>query len=182
MCTSYAVNRFFIRLMLTIKKNTATAIIQSVLMSSSIGKLNPRIRSTRFETTSRTILTTLVNGKTANDASCTARGRDGEFKGKKVSLRKNIGVKKRNVGKLKKSMFGAAAVKHMAMEENISPPKNAIGITSKKRGVEIKPKTEITANTIAALMVARVAPQRRSPATTSSTLTGVAIMASKVFW
>ena len=33
-----------------------------------------------------------------------------------------------------------------------------------------------------ALMVARVAPHSSSPATTSSTLTGVATMASKVFW
>ena len=32
------------------------------------------------------------------------------------------------------------------------------------------------------LIVALVAPQRSSPATTSSTLTGVATMASKVFW
>ena len=79
-------------------------------------------------------------------------------------------------------MFGATAVKHMAMEANIKPPKKAIGITNRNRGLVIKPKAATTANTIVALIVARVAPQRSSPATTSSTLTGVATMASKVFW
>ena len=68
------------------------------------------------------------------------------------------------------------------MEANIKPPKNAMGITSRNSGLEIKPKTAITPNTIVVLIVARVAPQRSSPATTSSTLTGVATMASKVFW
>ena len=96
--------------------------------------------------------------------------------------RKNIGVRNRNEGKLKKSMFGATAVKHIAMEANINPPKNANGITSRNSGLVINPKTAITANTMVALIVDLVAPQRSSPATTSSTLTGVATMASKVFW
>ena len=74
------------------------------------------------------------------------------------------------------------AVKHIAMAANINPPKNAISGTSKNNGLVIKPKTAITPNTIVALIVALVAPQRSSPATTSSTLTGVATMASKVFW
>ena len=102
--------------------------------------------------------------------------------GKKVPHKKNIGVRNRNEGKLKKSMFGATEVKHIAMEANINPPKNAKGITSRNSGLEIKPKAATTANTIVVLIVARVAPQRSSPATTSSTLTGVATMASKVFW
>ena len=109
-------------------------------------------------------------------------GIDAEVKGKNVPHKKNIGVKKRNEGKLKKSMFGATEVKHMAIEANIKPPKNANGITSKNSGVEINPKTATTANTIVVLIVALVAPQSSSPATTSSTLTGVATMASKVFW
>lgn len=96
--------------------------------------------------------------------------------------KKNIGVKKRNEGKLKKSMFGATEVKHIAIEANIKPPKNANGITSRNSGVEINPKAATTANTIVVLIVALVAPQKSSPATTSSTLTGVATMASKVFW
>ena len=96
--------------------------------------------------------------------------------------KKNIGVKKRKDGKLKKSMFGATEVKHIAIEANIKPPKNANGITSRNRGVEINPKAATTAKTIVVLIVALVAPQRSSPATTSSTLTGVATMASKVFW
>ena len=111
---------------------------------------------------------------------CAATGND--VKGKNVPHKKNIGVKNRNDGKLKKSMFGATEVKHIAMEANIKPPKKANGITSRNRGVEIKPKAATTAKTIDVLMVARVAPQRSSPATTSSTLTGVATIASKVFW
>lgn len=95
--------------------------------------------------------------------------------------RKNMGVRKRNEGKLKKSMLGAAAVKHIAMEANINPPKKANGITIKNNGVEISPKSATTDKTIVLLMVALVAPQRSSPATTSSTLTGVATIASKVF-
>jgi len=83
---------------------------------------------------------------------------------------------------LKKSIFGATDVKHIAIDANISPPKNASGITIRNNGLEIKPKTATTANTIVVLIVALVAPQRSSPATTSSTLTGVATMASKVFW
>lgn len=82
---------------------------------------------------------------------------------------------------MKKSIFGATDVKHIAIEANISPPKNASGITIRNNGLEIKPKTATTANTIVVLIVALVAPQRSSPATTSSTLTGVATMASKVF-
>ena len=84
-------------------------------------------------------------------------------------------------------MFGAAAVKHMAIELNINPPKKAKGITNRNsglriNGLKVKLTTPITARTIVALIVALVAPQRSSPATTSSTLTGVATIASKVFW
>ncbi len=70
----------------------------------------------------------------------------------------------------------------MAMDANIKPPTNAISGTNRNSGLVTKPKTEITPNTIVALIVDRVAPQRSSPATTSSTLIGVATMASKVFW
>jgi hypothetical protein len=99
-----------------------------------------------------------------------------------VPHRKNIGVRNRNEGKLKKSMFGAIDVKHIAIDANIKPPKKASGITRRNRGLEIKPKAATTDNTMVVLIVARVAPQSNSPATTSSTLTGVATMASKVFW
>lgn len=74
------------------------------------------------------------------------------------------------------------AVKHMAMAANSNPPKNAIKGNKKNSGLVTKPKSAITANTIVALIIDLVAPQRSSPATTSSTLTGVATMASKVFW
>ncbi len=113
-------------------------------------------------------------------APCANEGR--EVNGKKVPHKKNIGVKNRKEGKLKKSMLGATEVKHIAMEANISPPKKAMGITSRNSGLEIKPKAATTAKTMVVLIVALVAPQRSSPATTSSTLTGVATMASKVFW
>ena len=96
--------------------------------------------------------------------------------------KKNIGVKNKKEGKLKKSMFGATDVKHIAMDANIKPPKKASGITSRKSGLETKPNAATTAKTIVVLKVARVAPQSSSPATTSSTLMGVATMASKVFW
>ncbi len=79
-------------------------------------------------------------------------------------------------------MFGAIAVKHMAMDANINPPKNAIRGKRKNRGLVTNPKTAITAKTIVALIIDLVAPQRSSPAMTSSTLTGVATIASKVFW
>ncbi len=89
---------------------------------------------------------------------------------------------------MKKSMSGAAAVKHMAIDENSKPPKNMTSGMRKTKG-EVTRGTAvnrlakpITASTIEALIVARVAPQSSSPATTSSTLTGVAMMASKVFW
>ena len=85
-------------------------------------------------------------------------------------------------------MFGAAAVKHMAMDEKSKPPKKAISGTNRNKGEETsgtavnRLATPITTNTIVAFMVERVAPHRISPATTSSTLTGVATMASNVFW
>ncbi len=88
---------------------------------------------------------------------------------------------------MKKSMLGAAAVKHIAIELNINPPKKANGIASRNRGEKINGLTvkltaPITARTMVALIVALVAPHSSSPATTSSTLTGVATIASKVFW
>ena len=119
-------------------------------------------------------------------ATCAAEGK--EVSGKNVPHKKNMGVRNRNEGKLKKSMFGATAVKHMAMALNIKPAKNAISGTSRNSGLVIKgtvvnnPETAMTTKTMVAFIVARVAPQRSSPATTSSTLTGVATMASKVFW
>lgn len=85
-------------------------------------------------------------------------------------------------------MFGATAVKLIAIAEKSNPPKKAINGNSRKNGEETrgiavkKLAAPITRNTIVALMVERVAPQSNSPATTSSTLTGVAIIASNVFW
>jgi hypothetical protein len=166
--------------MLKIKKNIVTATIQTALIAMTAAVLNPKIGSTLLATTPLVIFTAWVRGKTAKAITWAALGK--EVSGKKVPLKKNIGVRKRNEGKLKKSMFGAAAVKHMAMEENIKPTKNAMGITSRNKGLLIKPNAATTASTMVALIVALVAPHRSSPATTSSTLTGVAMIASKVFW
>ena len=166
--------------MLTIKKNTETATIQTALIETTNPVLKPKIGSTLLATIPLVKSTAWVRGKIAKAITWAALGKD--VSGKNVPLKKNIGVRKRNEGKLKKSMFGAAAVKHIAIDENIKPTKNAIGITSRKRGLLIKPKAATTASTMVALIVALVAPHNSSPATTSSTLTGVATMASKVFW
>ena len=79
-------------------------------------------------------------------------------------------------------MFGASDVKHIAIAENISPPKKAIIGTRRNIGLEINPKAAMTAKTMQELMRLLVAPHSISPAMTSSMLMGVAIIASKVFW
>ncbi len=79
-------------------------------------------------------------------------------------------------------MFGTIAVKHMAMDENNSPTRNEMGGISNKKGLGAKPKANMTPNTIEELMRLLVAPHRISPVITSSIFTGVAIIASKVFW
>ena len=79
-------------------------------------------------------------------------------------------------------MFGTIAVKHMAMDENSSPTRKERGGINNKKGLGARPKTNITPNTIDELMRLFVAPHRSSPAITSSIFTGVAIIASKVFW
>ena len=79
-------------------------------------------------------------------------------------------------------MFGTMAVKHIPNEEKSSPTRNASGGISRSSGVGVTPKATITPNTIDELMRLFVAPHRISPVITSSIVTGVAIMASKVFW
>ena len=74
------------------------------------------------------------------------------------------------------------AVKHIAIEANINPPRKDSNGTKRNNGLETRPKAAITTSTVVEFIVARVAPHTSSPAMTSSTLTGVAIMASKVFW
>ena len=74
------------------------------------------------------------------------------------------------------------AVKHMAIEENSNPTRNDSGGISRNSGDGTTPKATITAKTIDELMRLLVAPHNISPVITSSMLTGVAIIASKVFW
>ncbi len=86
-------------------------------------------------------------------------------------------------------MLGTRAVKIMAMEENISPPRNAnagirrsVPAVNSTDGKKVSPISNITASTMVELMKLLVAPHNISPAMTSSMLTGVAMMASNVFW
>ena len=64
--SGYAVSRFFMRLMLTMKKNIVTGIVQARAIRISVRGLNPRIGSRCPETTPLTKFTTCVNGKIAN--------------------------------------------------------------------------------------------------------------------
>ena len=79
-------------------------------------------------------------------------------------------------------MLGTMAVKHMAMAANKNPTKNATSGTSKNKGELTKPAAVMTAKTMEEFIRLFVAPHRISPVMTSSMFTGVAIMASKVFW
>lgn len=79
-------------------------------------------------------------------------------------------------------MFGKIPVKHIAIDENKKPTRNAINGIKRNNGEVTRPKTKITINTIEELMRLFVAPHNISPVITSSMLTGVAIIASKVFW
>ena len=130
----------------------------------------------------RDMSTICVNGKKPSATTCKAKPLGMTLSGKKVPLSRNMGVMKRNVGKLKKSMADANDVKHMPNEAKSKPPTNATTGTRRAHQLETKPKAATTARTIVPFMVALVAPQSISPAITSSTLTGVAMMASNVFW
>ena len=79
-------------------------------------------------------------------------------------------------------MFGTMAVKHMAIDEKSSPTRKERGGISNKNGLGARLKANITPSTIEELIMLFVAPHRISPAITSSIFTGVAMMASKVFW
>jgi hypothetical protein len=78
-------------------------------------------------------------------------------------------------------MFGAKAVKHMAIAENIKPERKANNGIRKIKGLETNPNTATTPKTMLELIRLRVAPHNISPAITSSMLTGVVIIASNVF-
>ena len=166
--------------MLTTKRTTETKLIHNTLKITVVSVLKPKKGST-FETIiPLNRLATCVRGRTPMPTACKGVGR--MENGKKVPLRRNIGVMNKNAGKLKKSMFLAMAVKHIPIEANKSPEKKDNIGTKNTKGLETRPKAATTTKTIVAFIVARVAPQTISPAITSSTLTGVAIMASNVFW
>jgi len=54
--------------------------------------------------------------------------------GKNVPEKRNIGVMKRNSGRLKVSMVGTMAVKTMAAQAKARPPRNAAGNNSRACG------------------------------------------------
>ena len=54
--------------------------------------------------------------------------------GKKVPLNRNIGVMKRNMGRLNMSMVGVIPVKNIPIAPNANPPKNAMGINNNPMG------------------------------------------------
>ena len=87
---------------------------------------------------------------------------------------------KRKIGRLKVSIVGQMAVKIIPSEPKNSPARIANGMTSAAVGVST-PKPEITISIRAAAPTDFVAPQRISPAMTSSSDRGVATIASKVF-
>jgi len=75
------------------------------------------------------------------------------------------------------------------MAENIRPPRNArkgtastVRSVNSTAGKKVSPIISITTRTMVELTKLLVAPHSISPAMTSSRLTGVATMASNVFW
>jgi hypothetical protein len=79
-------------------------------------------------------------------------------------------------------MLGDIAVKHMPMAAKRSPARKEKGIIKNEEGKSIIPKIVNIGSIIKVFITLFVAPQRSSPAITSSIERGVAIMASKVFW
>ena len=74
------------------------------------------------------------------------------------------------------------AVKHMAMQAKSSPPRNEKGMMKRDRGRSTTPNAMRTRSITDEYMKLLVAPHSSSPVTTSSIESGVAIIASKVFW
>ena len=79
-------------------------------------------------------------------------------------------------------MPGVIAVKHIPMAAKSRPARNANGMRSRDDGIATTPKIRSTGSISVAYIMPRVAPQSISPAITSSMLTGVAMIASNVFW
>ena len=148
--------------------------------ASSQARLRSRVSSSLPKVSPRANVTACVKGRNSCAKTCKESGK--AVSGKNVPLRRNMGVIKRKVGYSKESILGEMAVKHMAMAENNSPTRKEIGGISRNSGLGVKRKAATTPRTIEELIRLLVAPHRSSPAITSSRLTGVAIMASKVFW
>ena len=163
---------FFIRFMDRTKKTGVTA--------SSQARLRSRVSSSLPKVSARANVTACVKGRNSCAKTCKEAGK--AVIGKNVPLRRNMGVMKRKIGYSKESILGEIAVKHMAMAENNSPTRKEIGGISRNSGLGARRKAATTPKTIEELIRLLVAPHRSSPAMTSSRLTGVAIMASKVFW
>ena len=102
--------------------------------------------------------------------------------GKNTPLKRNIGVMKRKNGKLNCSIWRTNPVQIMPIDAKRSPAIKETGIIQSAEGCFSKPKNETKIIIRQLAITALVAPQRSSPVTTSSTKSGVARMASKVFW
>lgn len=135
--------------------------------ASSNPELKDLVRFTRW-----------VNGK--KSARCWAHR--GRFSiGKKVPLKRNMGVINKNIGKLNSSICVVIPVINIPTDPKAIPPRSASGIIKSPWGYRIRPNKLMTAIMIAVAMTDLVAPQMISPVMISSTDKGVAIMASKVF-
>ena len=118
---------FFIRLIASIQKRIVTPSIHSRLQSGLKAEM-PIVRYL-------SMLTMWVRGRTATAMSWIGPGRS--VRGKKVPLKRNIGVMKRKIGKLKKSIVGVRAVKHIATAESKRPARKEKGSNRMERGEEM---------------------------------------------
>jgi len=126
----------------------------------------------------RVSLTRWVTGKMLATL-CAQRGRFS--RGKKVPLKRNMGVTNKKIGRLNISMAVTVPVKNSPMDPKAMPPTKAKGMIRKPPGYWTRPKRLITPCMIAVAMTDLVAPQMISAVMISSRDSGVAIMASKVF-
>ena len=102
-------------------------------------------------------------------------------RGKKVPLKRNMGVMNKKMGKLNISIVATVPVKKSAMDPKAMTPTKAKGIMRRPPGYWTRPKRLITPCMMAVAMTDLVAPQMISAVMISSRERGVAIMASKVF-
>ena len=102
-------------------------------------------------------------------------------RGKKVPLKRNMGVTNKKIGRLNISMVSTVPVKNRPIDPKAIPPTKAKGMIKRPAGYWIRPNRLITACMIAVAMTDLVAPHMISAVMISSRESGVAMIASKVF-